>query len=253
MKQLKGTCASALRIRGERELFPRMAQDGVPLPIPYELEDLSALNAKPLGEDEELSIEGLTLDHDVDAADVAEMKPMSLTAKAKLSFLSELFGSTVIISTGDKKISPGMSGAPVLRKSTGKCVGMLICGAKTKLPDPSKVANKSPLLNAQNSSEDPRVKEEEAERKKKVSIFNEERLPRRVNDDTAMALAVKEFEEAHRQMEPPLLDLIGQDGTLEELGIRDVAGFADDENDEQFAAFVHVKDFIHPLRYSEVV
>lgn len=252
MKQLKGTCVAALRVRGERELFPRMAQDGVPLPIPYELEDL--VSGKPLGENEELILQGLCLDQDVEAADVAVMKPLSIPANAKLSFISELFGSVVIVSTGKQKVSPGMSGCPVLRKSTGKCVGMLICAAKTKLSNPELHTNKSPLLNANNnSSEDPRAKQEEAERKKKVSIFNEERLPRRVSDDTAMALAVKEFEEAHRQMEPPMLDLVGQDGTLEELNIRDAGGFADDEKDEQFAAFVHVKDFINPLRYSEVV
>lgn len=248
--QLKGTCVTALRVKNERELFPRMFQDGVPVPVPYELDDP---NNSVIGEGEELVIQGLVLDRDEEAADVAEMKPMVVQAKAKLSFLSELFGSTVIASTGNIKISPGMSGSPVLRKSNGKCVGMLVCGVKTKLPDPTVAEkNQSPLIHHHaTSSEDREAKEEDKERRKKVSIFNEERLPKRVSDDTAMQLAMKEFEEAHRHMEPPMLDLIGQDGTLDELKVLNPSGFADDEKDEQFVAIVTIKEFYGALRYSE--
>jgi hypothetical protein len=253
--ELKGTCITSLRVKGERELFPRMYEDGVPVPVAYDLDDPTT----EIGEGEELVIQGLSLDRDQDPSDVAEMKPIVVQAKARLSFLSELFGATVIASTGNVRISPGMSGSPVLRKSNGKCVGMLICGVKTKLSDPAasplqqKVTNHNIIHTHANSSEDREAKAEDKERRKKVSIFNEERLPRRVSDETAMQLAVKEFEEAHKNMEPPMLDLIGQDGTLEELKIVDPAGYANDETDEQFVAIVPIKDFYGALRFSEKI
>jgi hypothetical protein len=248
---LKGTCVASMRIKNERDLFLQMERDGLGVPRSFELD----LENPTVGENEEVVFHGLKLDRDEEAADVAEMTPMIVPGKAKLNFLSELLGSTVIVSTGTKQVSAGMSGCPVIRRSNGKCVGMLICAVKTKNSDPSKIQtpfSAARNLNA-NSTEDPLAAEEDKERRKKASIFNEERLPRRVSDDTAMQLAMKEFEEAHRQMEPPRLDLVGQDGTLEELGVKNPTAYANDQEDEQFAAFVPVKDFVGALRYSEKV
>lgn len=270
---MRGTSVAALRIKGERELFERMQNDGVQGPAPFQLDDAqqpqqlpgagSGIGGLDVADGEELLLRGLELERDEDGADTAEMKAVTILARARLSYISKSFGPAVIVSTGKKKVTGGMSGCPVIRKSNGKCVGVLVAPVKTHDdPDKKHGGAGAAASSATAGSRSEAVSEEEGA-PRRASIFNEERLPRRANDDAAMQLAVQEFELAHRNMEPPALDLVGQEETLDELfmllGNQEEPDQAEGKGasslrrpqNEHFAAFVPLREFLGPLRFSE--
>lgn len=121
------TDIALLRIEREKEIIKSMETDGLP--------PLEALDADtgPLQKGEEVVINGLHMTTEDTVADEIDMVPKPVTAQVVAKYNSDHF-NTVLLASTQEAVTSGMNGCPVLRKSNGKCVGVLVGDVKRDAP-----------------------------------------------------------------------------------------------------------------------
>jgi hypothetical protein len=135
---LMKTDVAALRVENEQAIFAQMALDGVAVPEAFEVDTAA------LGQNEEVIIKGLDVilgENTVE--DRLEMTSRDVRGFLKAKYASEQHG-TVLLASTEQTITTGMSGAPVVRASNNKVVGVLVattsaaaseCRAATPQPE----------------------------------------------------------------------------------------------------------------------
>ena len=230
------------RIEREMDIFPQMRRDGLP-PIPA-----FELDVSPIHNGELVTLLGMDLLKDEDVADTATMTPRAVEAVCRGRMTTDQFGPVVLVAgassvpdngtlspqraqaadDGDggkvdpgPLISGGMVGGPVIRKSNGKCVGILV----------------APCRRTRHLT-DEKIWRDRLERASKP-------LPKTVEDAEKGKIDVqsmaKDFFEANRQLlTDPYLDISSNTALLNA-----VAG--------PMAAFVGAGEFEAALRRTEII
>ena len=117
------TDVCVLRIEREKEILQDMRANGLPELEPFEMDH------EALAQDEPIEVRGLHMLNEDTLADTVSMVPRVIEGKLAAKYVSEDFG-TVLVASGVSggAVTPGMHGSPVLRKSNGKVIGVLIGG-----------------------------------------------------------------------------------------------------------------------------
>lgn len=112
---------------------------------------LSAATLPTVTLGEQVVIVGMVCADDDDVTDSVEMKEKSVTATCRAAMVSAEFGPVILASIDDEKeVSPSMSGGVVLRKSSGKAIGVYVAPCRrTAATEDEKKLREELKMNAQ--------------------------------------------------------------------------------------------------------
>jgi hypothetical protein len=109
-----------LRIEREGPILTDMQSKGLPAIVPFEID------TDGLTRDEPVVVKGLHMTSEQTLSDMITMVPQEAKGTLAAKYVSDDLGTVLIGNLTSGALTPGMHGAPVLRESNGKLVGVLV-------------------------------------------------------------------------------------------------------------------------------
>jgi hypothetical protein len=124
-----------LRIEREGPILSDMSSKGLPAIEPFELD------TEGLARGEDVRVMGLHMTSVDTLADAVNMVPEQAMGTLQAKYVSDDLGTVLLANLKSGSITPGMHGAPVLRASNNKVVGVLVGGTQRHTREYEKAPN----------------------------------------------------------------------------------------------------------------